>query len=561
MKMIIESKNQVIEPFENDFTRSQDNKKRKITRNFLTIFFLSLFWFLFRSGTKPSRAYYPCQQTALDTVNQSLSSIGTSLITFFGILLQIFFFRSRKNILLVTVLFTSVLTFSYLTTDNNLILNNVNRSNQQVSLVLDSHNATLFPASDIYIVNGPTRANVSNLITLMGNNSLFFYQSSEQGLNQGANGLIAKNDVVIIKINCQWNQRGGTNTDIIQELIQLIIDHPDGFLGEIVVADNGQVRGNFDYSSNNAEDQSQSVQDVVDLFSSEHDVSVYDWQNIRGNEVEEFSNADMNNGYIDFNIPDPETGFNVTYPKFTTIYGTHVSLKHGIWNNSHYEDCLKVINLPVLKTHGQFDVTGATKHYMGVQSEEEYNNQGGLGNGHNTIADGGMGTLLAELGLPTLNIIDAIWVNANPSGSGLNGPFTSYDRATKINILMSSVDPIAIDFYAAKFVLQETAKELGYTDTSSIDPHTIISWKESFGEWLNNSRDELIREGFQVTSHENQMNVYVNQLLNNQQSSSDSNPSSSSSPTTGSVAFGFSIIYMPILIILVRWLRKKDKLT
>lgn len=69
------------------------------------------------------------------------------------------------------------------------------------------------------------------------------------------------------------------------------------------------------------------------------------------------------------------------------------------------------------------------------------------------------------------------------------------------------------------------------------------------------------REGNQVTSHENQMNVYVNQLLNNQQSSSDSNPSSSSSPTTGSVAFGFSIIYMPILIILVRWLRKKDKLT
>jgi hypothetical protein len=55
-------------------------------------------------------------------------------------------------------------------------------------------------------------------------------------------GLIAKDDFVIIKVNCHWNERGGTNTDLVKALIQVIVDHPDGFTGEIIVADNGQAR-------------------------------------------------------------------------------------------------------------------------------------------------------------------------------------------------------------------------------------------------------------------------------------------------------------------------------
>ena len=46
--------------------------------------------------------------------------------------------------------------------------------------------------------------------------------------------------MVIIKVNCQWDERGGTNTDLLKALIQGLIDHPDGFTGEIIVSDNGQ---------------------------------------------------------------------------------------------------------------------------------------------------------------------------------------------------------------------------------------------------------------------------------------------------------------------------------
>ena len=77
---------------------------------------------------------------------------------------------------------------------------------------------------------------------------------------------IARDDIVLLKINSQWSDRGGTNTDLLQDLIQTIIDHPDGFSGEIVIADNGQGYGSMDHRENNAENQSQSTQDVVDMF-------------------------------------------------------------------------------------------------------------------------------------------------------------------------------------------------------------------------------------------------------------------------------------------------------
>ncbi|NIV94818.1 DUF362 domain-containing protein, partial [candidate division KSB1 bacterium] len=59
-------------------------------------------------------------------------------------------------------------------------------------------------------------------------------------------------------------------------------------------------------------------------------------------------------------------------------------------------------NMPVLKSHSWYGVTASLKHYMGVQTQR-------LANGHQTVATGGMGTLMVETGLPTLNIIDAIW--------------------------------------------------------------------------------------------------------------------------------------------------------
>ena len=418
---------------------------------------------------------------------------------------------------------------------------------QEIRLSVESKNASAFPASDIYVLNGKTNAHISNLINLMSLNDFFFYKSSIVGEIQGPEGLIACDDVVLLKINSQWDERGGTNTDLLKELIQAIVDHPDGFIGEIIIADNGQGLGSMDYVENNAKNNSQSTQVVVDMFSPTFNVSTYCWDDIRSKSVDEYSEGDMTDGYIVYDIADSETGIFVSYPKFKTKFGTAISFKHGIWNGTVYEKRLKVINLPVLKSHSRYGVTASVKNYMGVQTEEL---NGGLANGHRSIATGGMGTLLVECGLPTLNIIDAIWINANPWPDIYCGPSTSYWMATRVNILIAGLDPVALDYWAAKHVLVPTASSIGYDETQYLDPEKTErgGLEEAFGVWLELTKDEMLRNGCNVTSDENRMNVITN----------STSSSSSSSPISG---FEVPITILSLAMISLLFLRRRRKLS
>ncbi|MBY9001442.1 MAG: DUF362 domain-containing protein, partial [Candidatus Heimdallarchaeota archaeon] len=383
-------------------------------RNSTIIFgIISLFWLIFRTGTKPSRIVYPCQQSALKGITIGFGSLlpmftATALWAYFQQVLSYW-----KAFFIVSILITPLGSGIYLQTTY---------SYTEVVLQLSSTETTIDFTSDIFVLNGMDVAHITNLIDLMGEHNLSFYQSSTIDTNQGIDGLVASSDVVLIKNNCQWSQRGGTNSDLIKELIEAIIDHPDGFTGEIVIADNGQGRGSMDWSSTNAEDKKLSAKDVANLFNDEYKVSTFLWDNIRSSEVLEYSEGDMNDGYILYPTADPETEIHTSYPKFETDFGTQISFKNGIWNGTGFEQNLKIINFPVLKSHSSFGVTGTLKHYMGVQSQP-------LANGHDNIDTGGMGTLMIDLGLPTLNIIDAIWVNANPESSLSEGPGTSYSEA------------------------------------------------------------------------------------------------------------------------------------
>ncbi|MFX1565747.1 MAG: DUF362 domain-containing protein [Promethearchaeota archaeon] len=482
----------------------------------------SLLWFLFRTGTRPTRVVYPCQRAAINTVSVSaqviLPSALTSVSTGFSwhsILVLAAKIKSgvkrywKPILVLVIIIPTAGLGFAFLMNSLQPAPNP-----EDVNLILTPQTATSSSASNIFVLNGRPFAHIINLIDLMGSQGLDFYLSSTDGINQGPTGLIDSNDVVLIKINSQWAERGGTNTDLLRELIQAILNHPDSFTGEIVIADNGQGFGTLNWDENNAEDHSQSVSDVVRSFSTLYSVNMFDWQTIRGNEVDEYSDGDMTDGYILYDLPDPDTGVYVSYPKFQTTDGTYISFKYGIWNGTSYENRLKIINLPILKSHVNYGVTGASKHYMGVESEG-YANPGGLANGHYCIATGGMGTLLAETRYPVLNILDAIWVNANPWPSFHCGPSTDYEEATRINVLMASTDPIALDYWAAKHVLMQTANLTGFNDMHTIDPdNTLRSGQtEALGVWLPLTEAELMQNGFTVTSNESRMNVYIVQTL------------------------------------------------
>jgi hypothetical protein len=207
---------------------------------------------------------------------------------------------------------------------------------EYLKLAFESSLAKNQPSSDIFIVNGTTGQDngFETLIELMGKNNLLFYNSAKEGQE----GLIAKDDVLLIKVNSQWNERGGTNTDLLKAIIEAIKGHPDGFVGEIVVADNGQGGpgrgslsdgGHFDYEKNNAEDVSQSVQKVVDSSTGSYKISTYLWDNITLKKVEEYSKGDLEDGYVVQENVNEKTGIQVSYPKFKTKYGTYISFKRS----------------------------------------------------------------------------------------------------------------------------------------------------------------------------------------------------------------------------------------
>ncbi|MCL2381371.1 MAG: DUF362 domain-containing protein [Treponema sp.] len=336
---------------------------------------------------------------------------------------------------------------------------------------------------------------MARLVRSMHNHGFAFYQTQA-----APDGLIASGDVVLLKINAQWDQRGGTNTDLIRAVIREILNHPEGFSGEIIVADNGQGIGRLDWPRNNAENHGQSAISVIRDFQAQgYRVTGVLWDTFTNVRVQEFSAGDMRNGFVVENNIRP-TGLEVSYPKFTTEFGTRVSFRYGIWNDAtrtYNSDILKVINIPVLKAHYMTFVTAAVKNYMGVPSN-------GLSGRrpHNSVLTGGMGTLMVQTRLPTLNITDMIWIAPD------RGPWVSYDAAVRTNKIAASTDPFALDYWTARHVLIPEAARFPGGRAVSMNPAGTTPG--TFGHWMRLSMDEFHRAGIVVTMNPAEMLVVQN---------------------------------------------------
>ena len=544
---------------ENRFTTFLKKPWLQIWHSAFIIGLLSLVWFAIRTGTKPSRAAYPCQQAAAANSYTWLLAYALPLFSRAGGKTRDLY--ARRNLIFIAlaalaIIVSGVLAVSKMSGDYVSLAS----AGQPAKLTLSESLTELTPASDIFVLQGTSGNDrgVAELIDLMGNHNLLFYNSPAEGTNKGPTGLIARDDTIIIKVNSQWDERGGTNTDLLKALIEAIVQHPDEFVGEIIVADNGQAQygptfqgGSLNYSRNNAEDISQSVQKVVDSFAGSHKVSTYLWDTITRQRVKEYSEGDIADGYIVNEVINPRTGIMTSYPKFKTKYGTYVSFKEGLWNpqeQTYDIDRLKVINVPVLKSHMEYGVTGCVKHYMGVVSDKL---TGQLGTrAHSTVATGGMGTQMVETRFPVLNIIDAIWVNANPLG----GPMTSYDAATRADVITAGQDPVALDYWAAKHILLQAAQNKKYTSIlSSMDPDKVSS--RSFGKWLRLSMEEINQAGYQTTVDEAHMNVYVSRLSSSPLSppglTQPPTPAPQPSPTTTHRGMNWTYLTIILAVILV----------
>ncbi|MHA2289880.1 MAG: DUF362 domain-containing protein [Promethearchaeota archaeon] len=178
--------------------------------------------------------------------------------------------------------------------------------------------------------------------------------------------------------------------------------------------------------------------------------------------------------------------------------------------------------MPVLKSHFIYGVTGCIKHYMGVpQGFIKSSVHVSIPHEHFSIAKGGLATLMVETRAPILNILDMIWINANPlESSSRRGPYGNYDYTTYTDIIGASQDPVALDYWAAKNVLMPAAM-LSFDTYSSLDPdYEPLSpqyvgygqMEESFHNYLRRSMDVLNAAGLQATMNQTEMNVFVTEL-------------------------------------------------
>lgn len=287
---------------------------------------------------------------------------------------------------------------------------------------------------------------LDSLLYLMADRGLCLYRSSSSHPFAGPSGLIETGDVVLIKVNAQWKYRGCTNSDLIRGLIQRILDHPDGFAGEVVIVENGQGRGSLrcDTSATywsdpsvhaNANDESHHFLYLVNTVFKNPRVSAYLFDPIRETFIGDHDH--VRDGY--------RKNDRVSYPCFTTTGGRRVELKEGIWQGGSHHGNLKLINVPVLKHHdvGGSEITASLKHVYGLISMSD----GYGGFRHFSSFGETCGKMMAAVQTPVLNIIDAIWV----SHASLNGyPSQTTFRA---NQLLASQDPVAADYWAAKHIL------------------------------------------------------------------------------------------------------------
>ena len=89
---------------------------------------------------------------------------------------------------------------------------------------------------------------IDTLLLLMETQDIYFRKTAVH-----PSGIVGSNDVVIIKASFQWDFRNTTSTDRIKGLIWQILQHPDGFTGEILVGDNTQWASTGE-DDNNSED-------------------------------------------------------------------------------------------------------------------------------------------------------------------------------------------------------------------------------------------------------------------------------------------------------------------
>ena len=323
-------------------------------------------------------------------------------------------------------------------------------------------------------VNGPPEQNLEKVVELMG----------------GIEKIIGEDDVVMVKPNAQWWNQGAPNLAALKRFVNLVMERPGGFRGEVVLAENCH-RGSSPWTSTGsawAHDSEwngdlEGVRNLNDLSRSLRDqygkkFSLCHWVDVIHGARRVYGPSD-GPGYVYCDgtggIPRIAVGgggrFTImTYPIFTTGLGRVVDFQKGIWEKGAYTGRpLQFINFAALNHHSVYcGMTSALKNYMGISdlSGGPDPNDGGrltqdYFNFHsfafNKWSEGPTPGALGEaIGVFINTVRKADWNIVTAEWTGLSSrtdPVTAHTQA-----VLACKDPVALDYHSAKYLLHPNSE-------------------------------------------------------------------------------------------------------
>ena len=372
-------------------------------------------------------------------------------------------------------------------------------------------------------VNGNPATNIAKVIEQMG----------------GIEKVIGTYDVVVIKPNVQWWNQGSPNLSSLKAFVDMVMERPGGFKGEVVIAENCH-RGispetsassgwaeQFDWNSDIPDVK--NMNDLSILLKKRYDkrFSTVHWIDVEDGSKHIFSPSD-GSGYVYCDglskVPmitcdnggkgDNYRATIMSYPVFSTDSGTIIDFKHGVWKRGAYTDQpLRFINFAALNHHSIYcGATSAIKNYMGVTDlsggPDPFKNgrlTGDYYNFHsfpfNKWASGPVpGMLGKEIGVflktirkADLNIVTAEWIGLS---SRTEHPL-SHTQA-----VLACTDPVALDYHATKYILYPNSRlDIHNPDNKNGPLHQYLGrCAEEYGGFFDEGNVEVRSYNFKTNS-------------------------------------------------------------
>jgi hypothetical protein len=316
-------------------------------------------------------------------------------------------------------------------------------------------------AVDVYVArNGTPVTNVEAVIALAG----------------GIQRFVDHDDVVVLKPNGQWPNQGYTHTLCIKALIDVILNRPGGFGGEIILIEHVHrnpteaMTGSYCWAmSVNHRVNNWPDMNYLELVADYHtrgypnvtadplyDSGYGNWTKVTGPAAV----AADKQGWVHASYTTAANGRTVelSYPILRSSYSDKlIDLKNGVWNGTGYiSQKVKLIFLPNLNNHGSFKSedyagpTSALKTHIGIVDfgNLTHDTLHSVGYSYNPISPQAMGESVGYLITQLLH----------PAFYMTCAEFTGYRSRTDTTAAHTKTvglcaDPVTLDYWMCKYVM------------------------------------------------------------------------------------------------------------